>query len=115
MNDFIAIIVGAVFSSSVLTAVVTQAGTHLREKAGRKAAAETAEDSELSALKEALMYILYDRIRYLGMQYIRAGEISFEDRRILHKMHGVYHNRLGGNGDLDRLMEDVDELPLKKG
>ncbi len=115
MGNNIALIVGAVLSSSVLTAIITQFGTHLREKAGRKAAAETAEDSELAALKEALMYILYDRIRFLGMTYIRAGEISFEDRRIIHKMHGVYHNRLGGNGDLDDLMECVDELPLKQG
>lgn len=114
MGELVAVIIGAVFSSSVLTAVVTQAGTHLREKAGRKAAAETEEDSELSALKEALMYILYDRIRHLCMTYIRAGEISFDERRMLHKMHGVYHDRLGGNGDLDALMDGVNELPLKQ-
>ena len=113
MDGLIAVICGAVLSSSVLTAVVTQLGTHLREKAGRKAAAETAEDSEIAALKEALMYILYDRIRFLAMSHIRAGEITFEDRRMLHRMHGVYHDRLGGNGDLDDLMGTVDELPLK--
>jgi hypothetical protein len=32
---------------------------------------------------------------------------------MLHKMHNVYHDGLGGNGDLDSLMSNVDELPLK--
>lgn len=59
-------------------------------------------------------YILLDRIRYLGLAYLRKGEISFDERRLLHQMHSVYHNSLNGNGDLDELMEEVDELPLKQ-
>jgi len=64
---------------------------------------------------EALKFILYDRIRYLGQEYLFKGEISFDDRRILNDMHKSYHNGLGGNGDLDTLMKAVNELPLKKG
>ena len=109
------VIVGAVLSSSALTALITQLGSWWREKAARKNKEETAEDKEIAALKEGVMYILYDRIRYIAEKHIRDEEITFEDRRMLHKMHGVYHNRLGGNGDLDQLMADVDELPLKKG
>ena len=59
---------------------------------------------------EALKYILYDRIRFLGQAYIAAGEIDFDDRRILRQMHASYHNGLDGNGDLDGLMKE----PLKK-
>lgn len=55
---------------------------------------------------------LLDRIQHLGRSYLKVGEIDFDDRRRLHQMHTAYHN-LGGNGDLDTLMEDVDELPLK--
>ena len=62
---------------------------------------------------EALKYILYDRIRYLGSQYIERGEIDFDDRRILNAMHGVYHEGLKGNGDLDTLMAQVNSLRLK--
>lgn len=76
---------------------------------------------ELAALKkqngvqsEALKYIMYDRIRFLGQAYIAEGEIDFDDRRILNSMHSVYHNGLKGNGDLDTLMGEVNTLKLKK-
>lgn len=62
---------------------------------------------------EALKFIMYDRIRYLGQEYIAAKEIDFDDRRILNEMHHSYHNGLCGNGDLDTLMEEVNHLPLK--
>ena len=63
---------------------------------------------------EALKFILYDRIRYLAFAYIKDNEIKFDDRRILNEMHRVYHEGLGGNGDLDALMNSVKKLPLKK-
>ena len=59
-------------------------------------------------------YILLDRIRYLGLACLQRGEVSFDERRLLHQMHDVYHNSLNGNGDLDELMSEVDELPLKQ-
>lgn len=62
---------------------------------------------------EALKYIMYDRIRFLGQAYIAEGKIDFDDRRILNAMHKVYHNGLNGNGDLDELMKAVNALPLK--
>lgn len=67
-----------------------------------------------TAQSEALKYILYDRIRYLGQEYINDGEIDFDDRRILNAMHEAYHDGLHGNGDLDNLMRDVNALPLKR-
>lgn len=66
------------------------------------------------AQSEALKYILYDRIRFLGQAYISDGEIDFDDRRILNGMHTVYHNGLHGNGDLDNLMGEVNALKLKR-
>ena len=72
-------------------------------------------ESQLLAQGEAMKYILYDRIRYLGQAYIFDGEVDFDDRRILNDMHSVYHNGLGGNGDLDILMSEVNRLPLKSG
>ena len=70
-------------------------------------------EAKTDAQSEALKFILYDRIRYLGQAYIAESEIDFDDRRILNDMHRSYHSRLGGNGDLDKLMEAVNDLPLK--
>lgn len=54
----------------------------------------------------------YDRIRHLGMQYIRAGEISEEDLNALIVLHKGY-KKLGGDGFLDKVMDEVDKLPFK--
>lgn len=73
--------------------------------------------SEIDAVNvqfaEALKVILLDRIRNLGQKYIKEGVVDFDDRRIFHMMHNVYHNGLGGNGDADLIVAAVDELPLK--
>ena len=61
---------------------------------------------------EALRVILLDRIRHLGQSYIQKGEIDFDDRRIFHMMHKVYHDGLGGNGDADLIVAAVDKLRL---
>ena len=69
---------------------------------------------KLDALKIGVRIILLDRIQHLGQAYIRDGEVDFDDRRRLNDMHSVYHSSLGGNGDLDVLMHEVNSLPLKK-
>lgn len=61
----------------------------------------------------ALKYVLLDRIRYIGQSYIKHGEVTFSERRILRELHDCYHNGLGGNGDADDIMRDVGNLPLK--
>lgn len=71
-------------------------------------------ENQNKAQSEALKFILYDRIRYLGQAYISEKEIDFDDRRILNNMHHSYHYGLKGNGDLDNLMAEVNRLPLKK-
>lgn len=71
-------------------------------------------DKSIQNITNGMRVLLLDRIQYLGQVYIRDGEIDFDDRHRLNEMHGVYHNGLGGNGDLDVLMKEVNELPLKK-
>lgn len=70
-------------------------------------------DETQNTFNHAIRTILQDRIKYLSRAYIRNGQVDYDDRRDLIKMHEVYHNVLGGNGDLDSLMEDVKELPIK--
>lgn len=71
------------------------------------------QDKALDAQKEALRYVLLDRILYIGQSYINRGEVSFDDRKRLREMHDCYHAKLGGNGDAIYIMNAVDELPLK--
>ena len=71
-------------------------------------------EKNLDSLKEGMKYIIYDRIRHIGQAHINVGEIDFDDRRILNNMHHCYHYGLGGNGDLDKLVQEVNSLPLKK-
>lgn len=90
-----------------------------KEDAEKQASLRTEErlqaiEAKTDAQSEAIKYILYDRIRYLGQAYIDEGEIDFDDRRILNDMHRSYHSGLGGNGDLDVLMREVNNLRLKK-
>ena len=81
---------------------------------------EAEKEKELDDVKTSVQYlatgqmvILHDRIKYLGRGYIKAEEIDIDDREDLIKMHEVYH-QLGGNGNLNALMEEILDLPLRK-
>lgn len=65
-------------------------------------------DVKNKALRYLMLYIIQERAK----QHIRDGQISLEDRRSLHHWHDLYHNGLGGNGDADALLRQVDALPL---
>lgn len=65
-------------------------------------------DCQNKALRYLMLYIIQERAK----QHIKDGQISLEDRRSLHHWHDLYHNGLGGNGDADALMEQVDHLHL---
>lgn len=119
-------------SGGVAAAVIKAAESLITWKLNRKAAQEDKEDNkkelalkneqavveqlktEVASLRLGERVILRDRIRYLGRVYIKSGEIDFDDRQDLVDMHSVYHTKLGGNGNLDGLMKDVMDLPLKK-
>lgn len=68
----------------------------------------------VDGLKVADRLILQDRIKHLCRGYLSAGEIEFSDLDDLLVMHSCYHDILGGNGNLDTLMELVKELPVKR-
>lgn len=65
-------------------------------------------DAKGKALRYIMLYIIQERAK----EHIKDKQISFEDRRSLHHWHDLYHNGLGGNGDADALMRQVDELPV---
>jgi len=65
-------------------------------------------DMQNKALRYLMLYIIQERAK----QHIKDECISLDDRRSLHHWHDLYHNGLGGNGDADALMDQVDRLPL---
>lgn len=65
-------------------------------------------DARGKALRYIMLYIIQERAK----QHIKDGSITLEERRSLHHWHELYHNGLGGNGDADALMAQVDKLPL---
>lgn len=114
MSDTVLVaIVGGLLGGSAVAALINQIGDYLKTRLKQKQKAEESEDNTITAFRTALKWVLYDRIRYLGQAYIKDGTVDFDDRRILHEMHQCYHTGLGGNGDLDSLMKQVNDLPLK--
>lgn len=105
-------IIGGLLGGSAVAALINQIGEYVRQKQKHKSDAKDTENEDIAALKTALRWVMYDRIRYLGQSYIAAKKIDFDDRRILNEMHNCYHNGLGGNGDLNTLMKEVNALPL---
>lgn len=114
MSDSVIVaVVGGMLGGSAVAALINQVGEAIRAKQHRSATEDKEEDAELKALKTGLKWVLYDRIRYLGLNYLKAEKIDFDDRRILNEMHKSYHDGLGGNGDLDNIMAAVNKLQLK--
>lgn len=106
-------IVSGLLGGSAVAALINAIAEGIRQKRKRKYDKDDGRDRDNQALKDGLKWVLYDRIRFLGQHYIAAGSVDFDDRRILNEMHSCYHNGLGGNGDLDNLMSEVNKLPLK--
>lgn len=65
-------------------------------------------DARSKALRYIMLYIIQERAK----QHIKDERITLEERRSLHHWHKLYHDGLGGNGDADALMAQVDRLPL---
>lgn len=107
-------IIIAVLGGSALSALITQVGNYISDRRKRKDAVEDRTEDKDAALKQGIKLLLADKLQYLGLRYIAEGEIAFTNRKMLNEMHSVYHNGLGGNGDFDDLMEELNELPIKR-
>lgn len=68
-------------------------------------------ETRLGGLERAQRITMHERIKRLAAKYCEVDSISFSDYEIIKQMHEIYHNDLHGNGFLDAVMEDVDNLP----
>lgn len=110
----------ALLTGSALTAIINNVGEGKRQKRALAKDEETENDlaikklkKEMEPMKEGLKYLMMYRIEETAKKYCDRGEVSFNDRRILVEAHKCYHDGLGGNGDLNDIMDSVKELPLK--
>lgn len=106
-------IIIAVLGGSALSALINQVGNYIAERRGRKDSKEDTEDAKDAAVRQGMKLLLADKLQYLGLKFIDEGEITFTNCKMLNEMHSAYHNGLGGNGDFDGLMKEVNELQLK--
>lgn len=101
-------IVASIIGGSCGAAIVTGIFGLIKWLVDRKDKQSGKEDHQNKALRYLMLYIIQERAK----QHIKEGRISLDDRRALHHWHDLYHNGLGGNGDADALMGQVDRLPL---
>jgi hypothetical protein len=101
MNDLLLALLAALTGSGVSSIIVVLLQ--------RKWAKQDRHDERVDALVDATKVQMIDRVRWLGRNYIEAGEIRLEDKENLKEMYAAY-KRLGGNGHLDTIMSEIDHL-----
>lgn len=71
----------------------------------------------MDAKTELLMGIAHDRIIFLGMSYVNRGFITQDEYENLYTyLYEPYKKVTGGEelGSADRVMKEVDRLPIRK-
>lgn len=97
-TQLIIAIISAVFASGGFWAFLT----YLIQRRDKK---ESAESQMLKGLG-------HDRICWLGSTYVKRGYITRDEYENLHDyLYEPYH-KLGGNGTAEKIMKEVDRLPL---
>lgn len=93
-------IVGSIFASTGFWAFVT----YLVQR----------KDTRDSAEAQMLKGLGHDRICYLGESYIARGSITKDEYENLHDYLYLPYKKLGGNGTAEKIMQEVERLPLEK-
>lgn len=63
---------------------------------------------------EMLIGLGHDRIVYLGMVYIERGYITQDEYENLYEYLYRPYEKMGGNGSAQRIMNEVNKLPIQK-
>lgn len=66
-----------------------------------------------SAERELLVGIGHVELVFFGMQYIERGWITRDEYEILQELYKPYI-KLGGNGSGTKIMNEVEQLPIKE-
>ena len=71
-------------------------------------------DKKESAEAQMLKGLGHDRICYLGSCYMVQGFVTKDDYENLHDYLYSPYKKLGGNGTAEKIMKEVDKLPMKE-
>ena len=102
-----------ILSSSAVSALITGGFGLINRRLDKKEKKSKAESALIIGMQE----LLCDRIKERGAQYIKRGSIRLEEFEDIQRMNEVYHDKLGGNGFVAKIMQEVNNLPIsdKKG
>lgn len=73
---------------------------------------DTSQTSSLEKQATSLVGIGHDRIVYLGAHYLERGYITQDEYENLNDYLFKPYKALGGNGTAEKIMKEVDKLPL---
>lgn len=62
---------------------------------------------------QGMKWLLQDRLEHLAKHYLERGVISYDELQNWNKGHHIYHDLLGGNGDLNILKSSITNLYQK--
>lgn len=102
--EVLAPIVCALIGSGASTAIVTAIINHKAEEKKK----ETGES-------QGIKWLMQDRLEHVALAYLSKGEISYDELKNWNRGHHIYHDLLGGNGDLDALKEALQDMYNRKG
>lgn len=104
MTEIVLAILGGATGAALVTGVMSIVMYRMK----RRDEKNDSNDVMAKALRYLMLYIIQERAK----DHIRAQEVSLEDLRLLHHWHNLYHDGLGGNGDADALIQQVEHLKI---
>lgn len=105
MGDNLTTLLVAIFASTGFWSLLTSL-FHFHVK--KKSETESGDRAE----RALLLGLAHDRLYALCYHYLERGEITAEEYDNLQYIYRPYHEA-GGNGTGDRLMQEVESLPIK--
>lgn len=105
------VIIGALVSFAVAMLTFLLQGV-IKENNQLKKEKTEAQTKEYTAIKEGLQCMLRDRLIELHGKYTKRGSISAHGLQNWMLMYKAYKT-LGGNGLIDHMEEEVEELPIE--
>lgn len=66
------------------------------------------------AYRKVILGLAHDRIIYLCLKYIDRGYITQDEYENLSEFLYKPYKAIGGNGTAERLMKEIDKLPISK-
>lgn len=78
----------------------------------RKWQKEDKTSDQMDAQTGALKVLMIDRVKHLAKEYFKQGYITLEDKDTIKDMYNAY-KKLGGNGQLNNTMEEIDKLEVR--